>query len=88
MKKIITNYIYNSIYQILTIVVPLITTPYLARIIGADGLGKYAYSYSVAYMFFIFIKLGLITMVIEQSLYVEIINKKEISNLVAFIVYR
>ncbi len=59
MKKIITNYIYNSIYQILTIVVPLITTPYLARIIGADGLGKYAYSYSVAYMFFIFIKLGL-----------------------------
>lgn len=59
MKKTIVNYIYNSIYQILTIFVPLLTTPYLARVIGADGLGKYAYSYSVAYVFFIFIKLGL-----------------------------
>jgi O-antigen/teichoic acid export membrane protein len=35
------------------------TTPYLSRCIGAEGMGKYAYSYSVAYVFFIFIKLGL-----------------------------
>ena len=34
---IIKNYIYNLSYQILAIIVPLITTPYVSRILHADG---------------------------------------------------
>lgn len=59
MKQVIKNFIYNSFYQILNLIVPLITAPYLARVIGAEGVGKYSYAYSIAYYFFIFIKFGL-----------------------------
>lgn len=39
---------------------PLVTAPYLARIIGAEGVGIYAYNYSVAYYFMLIAKMGLI----------------------------
>ena len=54
-----TNFIFNAIYQLSTILVPLITMPYLSRVIGPTGLGEYSFAYSVAFYFTIFIKLGL-----------------------------
>ena len=33
------NYIYNLIYQVLTLLTPFITTPYISRILGAEGTG-------------------------------------------------
>lgn len=39
MSKLIKNYIYNSIYQILLIVIPIITIPYVARVLGPEGVG-------------------------------------------------
>lgn len=59
MKSLKKNFIYTAIYQILAILIPLITTPYLSRILGAEELGKYSYAYSIAYYFVLFIKLGL-----------------------------
>lgn len=59
MKNVLKNFVYNAGYQILTILLPLITTPYLARIIGAYGIGQYSYTYSIAYYFGLFIMLGL-----------------------------
>ena len=53
------NLILNTMYQLLNIIVPLITSPYLSRTIGADGIGTYAYYNSIAYYFIIFIMLGL-----------------------------
>ena len=41
-KKVYSNYILNVIYQIFTLLVPLILTPYLSRVLGADMLGKYS----------------------------------------------
>ena len=35
-NKVVTNYIYNSLYQILTIIIPIITIPYVSRIFGAN----------------------------------------------------
>ena len=40
------NFILNTIYQILILIVPLVTTPYVSRILGADGVGIYSYTYS------------------------------------------
>ena len=59
MKKSITkNYIYNLIYQILLIIIPIITTPYVSRVLGADGVGKFSFSNSIASYFVIFASLG------------------------------
>ena len=33
------NYIYNLIYQVMTLITPFITTPYISRVLGADGTG-------------------------------------------------
>lgn len=53
-----SNYIYNLLYQIVNIMMPLILTPYLSRSIGAYGMGRYSYVYSISYFFMIFIKQG------------------------------
>ena len=48
MSKLIKNYIYNLIYQIFVIIVPLITIPYLARVLHSENLGIYSYVTSCA----------------------------------------
>lgn len=59
MSSIKKNFLYNAAYQLLTVIVPLITTPYISRVLGADGVGTYSYNYSIAYYFVMFITLGL-----------------------------
>lgn len=56
MKK---NFIYNVIYQVLVLILPLITVPYVSRTLGAEGIGTYSYTYSIAYYFMIIAMLGL-----------------------------
>ena len=58
-KRLRKNLVYNITYQILILFLPLITSSYLARIVGADGIGRYSYSYSVAMYFTYFTLLGL-----------------------------
>lgn len=52
------NYIYSMIYSILTMILPLITAPYISRVIGAKGLGIYSYCYTVVSYFATFALLG------------------------------
>ena len=52
------NYIYNILYQILTIITPLITAPYVSRVLGADGIGIYSYTSSIMAYFVMFSVLG------------------------------
>ena len=60
MKKSITkNYIYNLIYQILILILPLITTPYVSRVLGAENIGIYSYTISIATYFILFGSLGI-----------------------------
>lgn len=59
MTSIKKNFAYNTFYQILAILIPLITTPYLTRTLGATGIGEYSYAYSIAYYFVMIIQLGL-----------------------------
>ncbi len=54
-----SNFIFNAIYQLTNILVPLVTLPYLSRVLHAEGLGEYSFAYSVAYYFYLFIRLGL-----------------------------
>lgn len=59
MTSIKLNYIYSILYQILSIVVPIFTIPYVSRIFGAEGLGIYSYTCSIAQYFTLFAMLGL-----------------------------
>ena len=52
------NFIYNIAYQILTMVIPILTAPYLARTIGAAGVGTYSYTHSIVYYFMLLTLLG------------------------------
>lgn len=63
MKKnsVVANYILNAIYQVLIIIVPLITTPYVSRVLGAEGIGKYSYTYSIISYLLIFAAMGTTT---------------------------
>ena len=57
-KSIAKNYIYNMVYQVLILVLPLVTTPYLSRVLGAEGIGIYGYTYSIVTYFILFGSLG------------------------------
>ncbi|NSE04725.1 oligosaccharide flippase family protein [Blautia wexlerae] len=48
MKKLVKNYLYNLIYQVFLVIVPLITAPYLAKTLGPKALGTYSYICSVS----------------------------------------
>lgn len=52
------NYIYNLIYQVLTLLTPFITTPYISRVIGPEGTGIQSYTNSVVQYFAIVAALG------------------------------
>lgn len=58
MNNLSKNISYQSLYQILTIITPLITAPYLARVLGANQLGVFSYSSSVVAYFTMFAMLG------------------------------
>lgn len=53
------NFIYNLVYQILIMILPFITTPYISRVIGVEGVGIYSYTNSIANYFVMFAMLGL-----------------------------
>ena len=52
------NFIYRTFYEILLIITPLITEPYIARVLGADGVGIASYSNSIMVFFTMFAALG------------------------------
>lgn len=98
-KSITKNYLYNLIYQILLIVIPIITTPYVSRVLGADGVGKYSFSNSIVSYFVIFASLGFIYYAQREiakyqdnkkkqsEIFWEIITVRSVSVLTALIVY-
>ncbi|MEH7250495.1 oligosaccharide flippase family protein, partial [Neobacillus niacini] len=61
MKKVIHNYIYNLGYQILTLVLPFITIPYLSRVLGPTNLGIESYTISLVNLYIAFANAGTAT---------------------------
>lgn len=57
-KSLTKNYIYNASYQVLALITPLITTPYLSRVLEADGIGVYSFTTSIVSYFTMFGVLG------------------------------
>lgn len=58
MNSIRKNFILNTISQILRIITPFITTPYVSRVLGVDNIGVFSYFYSIQSYFCLFAVLG------------------------------
>lgn len=52
------NFVLSTAYQILILVSPFITAPYVSRILGADGIGIYSYTRTIQMYFSLFAALG------------------------------
>jgi len=78
MNQIKKNFIYNVFYQIIRIIIPIITVPYISRILGAEGVGIYSYTYSIVDYFMLFSLLG-INNYGNRSIAKVRDNKKELS---------
>ena len=65
------NYILNVCYQLLSVITPLITTPYISRVLEADGIGAYSYADSISSYFVIFAILGTATYAQREVSYVQ-----------------
>ena len=57
-KSTKANYLWNLAFQVFLIIVPLITTPYVSRVLGSDGIGKFSFSSSIVYYFGLFAMVG------------------------------
>ena len=86
-KSIGANVAYNLVFQVLNLVLPLITTPYLSRVLGSAGIGTYSYTNSIVQYFVLFGSVGLTLYGTRQVAYARE-DKKKLSetfwNLYAF----
>ena len=56
--KVLKNYAYNLSYQLLVIILPIITTPYVTRVFSSEDLGTYGYFNSIVTYFILLATLG------------------------------
>lgn len=56
--KVIKNYLYNASYQILNMLIPLITVPYISRVLGAHDVGINEYTNSWVTFFYLMGQMG------------------------------
>lgn len=57
--KILKNYLYNMSYQIIAIILPFITVPYISRVLGADAVGINSYTNAIITYFVLIANVGL-----------------------------
>lgn len=58
MTKVKKNYILNLIYQIFSLITPLLVTPYISRVLGTVGIGQYSFCYALASYFVLLAAIG------------------------------
>jgi O-antigen/teichoic acid export membrane protein len=59
MANIKKNFMYHTIWQIMSMILPLVTSPILARALGAEGVGIYSYVSSIVGYFVLVANLGM-----------------------------
>lgn len=53
------NAMYNMAYRVFSLLLPLVTAPYLSRVVGTEGVGLYDYTWNISYVFVLIGMLGL-----------------------------
>ena len=86
MSNLKKNLGYQTIYQILNVGLPLITAPFLSRVLGAEPLGIMSYTTSIVHYFTLFAMMGLVNYG-TRSIAVVRDNIEERSNVFSQIFY-
>lgn len=87
-KSIAKNYFYNLTYQILTLLLPLVTASYLARALGANATGIYSYTYTIVNYFVIFGSLGISLFGQREIAYVQNQKSKRKQVFIELVLFR
>lgn len=66
-KSLSVNAVLNGVRSILKMIFPLITFPYVSRILGVDNIGKYNFSVSVVKYFNMIAALGIVTYAVREG---------------------
>lgn len=77
-KSLEINMILNAIKGIMRIIFPLITFPYVSKVLGVEGVGKYNFASSMVGYFIMFAGLGISTYAIREG--AKIRENKQKSN--------
>ncbi|PIO83031.1 hypothetical protein BSQ39_05310 [Loigolactobacillus backii] len=77
--RLIKNFFWNVFYQIFVLIIPLITVPYVSRVLGPRGIGITAYTNSVVTYFVLFAGIGITTYGNREVAYVRD-NKRKLTN--------
>ncbi len=59
MPSLKKNVLYQSLYQVLLLLAPLVTAPYVSRVLGPEGVGLYSWTLSIAQYFVLLAMLGI-----------------------------
>ena len=57
-SKVKKNYLYNLFYQVLLVILPVITTPYVSRVLGSEKIGIHSFTFSIVMYFTLIGSLG------------------------------
>ena len=66
-KGLAINAVLNTIKTVLGIIFPLITFPYVSRVLGVEGIGVYNFSASIVSYFLLTAGLGISTYAIREA---------------------
>lgn len=93
------NYLLSMLYEVVALVVPILIMPYISRVLGAEEIGKYTFTYSIMYYFTLLGSLGFNKYarreianhrddpVAQKKIFWEIVLTKFITCSVAIIIY-
>ena len=79
MASVKKNIIYNVSYRVFQILIPLIVTPYLSRVLHADGVGLFSYYNAAASYFVLFVMLGISSHGVRTIAAVRVNDSRSIS---------
>ena len=59
-KSIKSNLLFSVLIKLVTYLIPLVTAPYISRVLGPEGVGTYSYANSIVSYFALLVNFGFI----------------------------
>lgn len=74
--KVLKNYLLNSSYQLLIVIIPIITIPYISRVLGTTAIGINTFTYAIIQYFVLAGSIGITTYGNREIAYHQADKKK------------
>lgn len=84
-KSLGLNAIFNGLQSMLNMLFPLITFPYISRVLSVDGVGKYNFAGSINSYFLMIAALGISTFAVREGAKLRGDRKKSANLLVKYL---